>query len=649
MPVKLANIVQLSSEDRDLLISYFDTGVVESIVSLYNRVLNSPHRNAKDHGVVRSEVIDREIRTKIHQAIRRIFSSRLETTTADDGTMVVSAAVPSGGGRSGWNLRNPVRGGGRGCGHDGSRNDGAGRPQQKGKPGWQELGGEHLHFSLLKENKDTMEVISYLARALKTKPQTFQFAGTKDRRGVTVQRVSVFRVFADRMIAAGRTLRNAKIGNYEYQPHGLQLGDLTGNEFTVTLRDCQFQFHAELEGSEQIEQASAIVGTAINNLNERGFINYYGLQRFGTFSTRTDDVGIKMLQGNFEAAVEAILDYSPEALAAAQDPMSRDNKISRDDKGRAYAIHSFKTTGKSHPAVEELPKKFSAENSIIRFLANPQHKNNYLGALQTISRNLRLMYVHAYQSLVWNVAASERWKRFGDRVLEGDLVLIDEHKDKVDDATKPPEEVDADGETIVYPDADDRAATTEDFFTRARALSKEEAESGKYTVFDVVLPTPGYDILYPANDLESVYKDFMGSVRGGGLDPLDMRRKWRDVSLSGSYRKLLARPGKDVSFEIKAYTNEDEQFVETDLDKLANKNASTGQQNVTTNDTDIPPSSNKGQPPIEEEEEVVEAKNKIAVVLKLQLGTSQYATMALRELMKSGGVKTWKPDYGGGR
>jgi tRNA pseudouridine13 synthase len=614
------------------------------MVSLYNRVLNSPHRSAKEHGVVTSAVIDRETRTKIHQAVRRIFSSRLDTTTGDDGAMIISAATPIGAGRSGWNTRNPMgrggRGTGRGGGNDG-RIDGARRPQQNGKPGWQDLGGEYLHFSLLKENKDTMEVISYLARSLKTKPQSFQFAGTKDRRGVTVQRVSVYRVLADRMVAAGRTLRNAKVGNYAYQPSGLQLGELTGNEFTVTLRDCQFELGAELEGREQSKQASEIVGTAIKNLNESGFINYYGLQRFGTFSTRTDDVGIKMLQGNFEAAVEAILDYSPTSLAAAQDPMSGNDRVSRDDKARAHAIHTFQTTGRSHPAVDEMPKKFSAETNIIRFLGNPDNKNNYLGSLQMISRNLRLMYVHAYQSLVWNVAASERWKRFGDQVIEGDLVLVDEHKDKVEGATKPAEEVDADGEAVVQPDVHDRAATTDEFFTRARALTKEEADSGKYTIFEIVLPTPGYDILYPANEIAAFYKDFMASPRGGGLDPHDMRRPWRDVSLSGSYRKLLARPGKDISYEIKAYINEDEQFVQTDLDRLG-RNAN-GQE---SNKVDAPP------PPDDQPQATVEeatAPKKLAVVLKLQLGSSQYATMALRELMKSGGVRTFKMDYGGGR
>ena len=44
-----------------------------------------------------------------------------------------------------------------------------------------------------------------------------------------------------------------------------------------------------------------------------------------------------------------------------------------------------------------------------------------------------------------------------------------------------------------------------------------------------------------------------------------------------------------------------------------------------------------------------EEKKKIAVILKMQLASSQYATMALRELMKAGGVKAFKPEFMGGR
>lgn len=617
--------------------------VVNEILALYERVLNSPLRKATDYGIVESaSIIGREARTNIHQLIRRVFDSHLETLTNDDGTMTISAAGP----KPTWTARTPTKH------HERGR-----KPFQKGKPGWKELGGDHLHFTLYKENKDTMEVISYLAKQLQMKPQAFQFAGTKDRRGITAQRVSVYRVFADRIIKVGRTLKNAKIGNYEYQPHGLQLGDLAGNEFVITLRDCSFggnpeaEAEADLEGA--AEKASKIVKSAIENLKDRGFINYYGLQRFGTFSTRTDIVGLKILQGDFKAAVEAILDYNPASLAASQDRMPTNDKVSKDDMDRAYAINLFQTSGKSYPALDKLPRKFSAEMSIIRHLSHAERSTDFQGALQTISRNLRMMYVHAYQSLVWNIAASERWKRFGNQTLEGDLVLVNEHKDKVKNLDKL-DEIDVDGEIIVHPVDEDRAGTADDIFTRARALTKDEAISGHYSIFDIVLPTPGFDILYPANEIADVYTEFMASDRGGGLDPFNMRRKLKDFSLSGSYRKLLGQPGQDISFDIHTYTEENEQFVQTDLDRfLLAKRQQSQKPNLLPGDAsseklDIPQASQVDNEHAHGPEPKPEP-TKLAVVLKLQLGTSQYATMALRELMKASGLKTYKPDFGGGR
>lgn len=592
--------------------------MAKATVALYDRILNSPHRKSKEYGTVKSAPItNRELRTNVHQALRRIFKSRLETATDDNGAMVITAAST----RSNWGSRSA---------------DSATRkqPQQKGKLGWQDLGGEYLHFSLYKKNKDTMEVVSFLARQLKIKPYAFQFAGTKDRRGVTVQRVSVYRVYADTLFPLNRSLRGAKIGNYEYQATGLELGELTGNEFVITLRECQFGGAADLGPEQQVKAASAIVGTAVKHLSERGYINYYGLQRFGSFSTRTDTIGVKMLQGDFKGAIDAILDFSPAALVATQDPLSNNDKVSSDDKARAHALHTFKSTGKAHPAIDDLPRKFSAEASIIRHLGGSGRSADYLGALQTIPRNLRLMYVHAYQSLVWNFAASERWKRLGDRVLEGDLVLIDEHKDKIANTVKQ-EDVDADGEVVVHPAEGDSAASAEEFFTRARAITMEEAESGDYTIFDIVLPTPGYDILYPANSMADFYKTFMASGCGGGLDPHDMRRKRKDVSLSGSYRKLLARPAKDISFDVKTYANDNDEFVQTDMDMLSKGREDTDGHEVA--------------PDVLDDHSSGETASKIAVILKLQLGSSQYATMALRELMKLGGVKTYKPDFVGGR
>ena len=603
--------------------------------------------------MVRSAAVCRETRSKAHQEIRRIFNSRFESVTDNNGSMIITA-MPE---KPTFHTRTPIN----------NARDRGSNHKQWAKPTWGELGGEFLHFTLFKENKDTMESISWLAKELKIKPSNFQFAGTKDRRAVTVQRVSVYRVLADRMISAGRTLRNARIGNFEYRPDPLQLGELSGNEFVVTLRDCDFHYPLPMDSKTVLEGAESIIGAAIKNLSERGFINYYGLQRFGTFSTSTSEVGVRLLQGDFKAAVDAILHFASASLTAVQDPTSTMDRVSRDDQARAHAIHTFKTTGNIN--LHDLPRKFSAETSIIRHLTKRGQSNDYLGALQNIQRNLRLMYVHAYQSLVWNVVASERWKRFGPTIIEGDLVLIDEHADKTESVIKK-EYVDEDGEAIVHPSAEDRAADPDDMFTRARPLSQEEAESESYTIFDIVLPTPGYDILYPANEMERFYQDFMGSERGGGLDPHDMRRKWKDVSLSGSYRKLLARPGKDISFEVRVYNDDDEQFVETDLERLENGshgdtkksyNKSHGTES-TAMETDEERIKSEKSPLLSPKSEFSDKETggvrlsgglykdfKIAAILKFQLGTSQYATVALRELMKLGGVKIYKPDFGGGR
>ncbi|KAL2054063.1 hypothetical protein ABVK25_005602 [Lepraria finkii] len=632
--------IQHNPEDRSALLTYFGPDIVDAIVALHDRIVSSPHRKSKDYGMVKSAVIKRETRSKIHQDIRMIFNGRIESTTDNDGAMIITAMAE----KPAFHARTPLN------------NDRNKKQNQQWGPSWKERGGDYLHFSLFKENKDTMEAISWLCKELKIKPSAFQFAGTKDKRAVTVQRVSVYHVFIDRLVAAGRSLRGAKIGNFEYRPHPLRLGELKGNQFVMTLRDCDFHYPVPIDSKSMVEGASSIVDKAIKNLSEKGFLNYYGLQRFGTFSTSTDKVGTSMLQGDFKAAVDAILDFSPASLVAAQDPMSDTDRVSRDDQARAHALNSFKITGKAYPALGTLPRKFSAESSIIRHLSNRGRDNDYLGALQSISRNLRLMYVHAYQSLVWNVAASERWKRFGSAVIEGDLVLIDEHMDKTERITKS-EEVDEDGEAIVHPSAEDRATDPEDMFTRARALTKEEAESGNYTIFDVVLPTPGYDIIYPENEMGKFYEEFMASERGGALDPHDMRRKWKDISLSGSYRKFLAKPLNEISFEVKVYTSEDKQLVETDLDRLSRPAAAPNTMDMDeienkykkSHELETGSDLNDDEPGDMKLSGGLYKDFKIAVILTLQLGSSQYATMALRELMKLGGVKTYKPDFSGGR
>jgi tRNA pseudouridine13 synthase len=523
---------------------------------------------------------------------------------------------------------------GRGNGRDGD----AGR-HRGGQLAWDELGGDYLHFTLYKENKDTMEVVGFLGSKLSSGAKAFSFAGTKDRRACTAQRVCIKRQTAERIAGFNRSLFNAAVGDFSYHPYDLKLGDLKGNEFTITLRNCRFQDEEGMNFMQRYMHAKDVVGKAIDDFSTKGFINYYGLQRFGSFAASTDSIGRKMLQDDLKGAVDDLLSYSAEALAAAQGTQADPSiLVSQDDRNRALALHLWATEGKGSAALDLLPRKFAAERNLIQHLNSRNSKSgkqdrrtDWQGALMTIPRNLRLMYVHAYQSLVWNVVAGKRWAMYGDKVVEGDLVLVHEHTAKSHPTTTSASTLDQDGEFIINPSGtEDANAPTADF-ERARPLSAAEAASGAYTISDIVLPQPGFDVEYPRNAIGDFYTSFMASPAGGGLDPHNMRRAWREVSLSGGYRKVLARPLRPLEYAVHAYVGEDAQFVSTDLQKLkmgrdAERDAGKEEEALAGAD---------------------ESEKKIAVVVKLQLGSSQYATMALRELMKAGGVKAFKPEYGG--
>ncbi|RMX87741.1 hypothetical protein D0869_02141 [Hortaea werneckii] len=622
---------ELSPDDRQALVDIFGDEVTDRIVGLYSSVLRNPHKRPRDLPTIRSGVIsEKSQRTAAHVAIRRVFASKLQTETMQDeaGVIAVKAAPgkPAKGARGDKSTPRDV--------------DGA---LVKGKLGWSELGGEYLHFTLYKENKDTMEVLYFIASQLKIPVKNFQFAGTKDRRGVTVQRVAVFRIRAERLAGLNRSAKGWIVGGFEHKPHGLDLGELLGNEFTLTLRDVHIEGEADLTHEKRLEQVKAAVTQAGQAFREKGYLNYYGLQRFGTFSTGTHAVGLKILQNDLEGAVNLILGYSDHLLPENQQA-DGNGKVPQDDINRADAIRQWRE-GKATGAevMARLPRRFQAEGAIMQFLSKRDKKTGRLiqatdwqGSLMQIQRNLRLMYVHAYQSLVWNTVVGQRWERFGDKVVEGDLVIVGE-KDGAD--TVPKDEVDEDGEPIVRPAAEDAAPSADDKFTRARHLTAAEASSGKYDIFDVVLPLPGFDVLYPGNEIGKFYEEFMGSEAGGKLDPYKMRRSWKDASLSGSYRKMMARPVSGVvDWEVKAYVGE-EQMVETDgerVRKVTDKTEANGSAGAANGDaTKVENDRDAGE---------VEDEKKIAVIMKFQLGSSQYATMALRELTKGGAV-AYKPDY----
>jgi len=133
---------------------------------------------------------------------------------------------------------------------------------------------------------DTMSVVNQLATSLRSKPNNFCYAGTKDRRAWTTQWMSLRKVEACSILKASKSIRGAYLGNFKYAKDNLKLGMLRGNQFRIALRSVQ-------ETDENIEQAMTL-------FRDNGFINYYGLQRFGSVPTiPTHEIGKCLLQGDY--------------------------------------------------------------------------------------------------------------------------------------------------------------------------------------------------------------------------------------------------------------------------------------------------------------------------------------------------------------
>ncbi len=111
----------------------------------------------------------------------------------------------------------------------------------------------YIHFTLQKVNRDTQDALGHLSRLLKVGVRDLSVAGTKDKRAVTIQRVSLKRngktvedvwnminnVPGRRTVEeaiAERGERGVRVADLNYRKSSLELGMLKGNVFAITLR-----------------------------------------------------------------------------------------------------------------------------------------------------------------------------------------------------------------------------------------------------------------------------------------------------------------------------------------------------------------------------------------------------------------------------
>ncbi|KAJ3869447.1 pseudouridine synthase [Lentinula novae-zelandiae] len=534
----------------------------------------------EDHRKIVSEPIgSKETRTAFHQIIRELFGGKLDSETdtsapaTDEGSRIVVK----------WSRRGVGRGGRE-------RRDGGGGSERAPRGTFP----PYIHFTLQKTNRDTQDALSHLSRMLKVNVKDLSVAGTKDKRGVTVQRVSLKRnnktvedvwnlanaVTNGRKSAEEavkeRGERGVRIADFNYRKASLELGLLKGNAFVITLRSVQ------VDSMETLDKA-------LNIVKNTGFINYYGMQRFGTASVPTHAIGLALLQSNWQKAASLIL--QPRHGEHPDVETARNAWLVDNDLDKALSL---------------MPRRVVAERCLLEsYKKQKGDTRNAMGALSTIPRNLRLMYVHAYQSYVWNAIVSERVRMHGaEKPVVGDLVFEvdpDAQREEDGEALTDNENEDATGHLALSNRARKKLARKPWSPPQVKTLTEEDLN--KYTILDVIMPLPGTDVAYPGGQLGDRYREFL---KIDGLDPDNFVRKQKDYTLSGSYRKILHRPTA-MTWSVMRYTDPDVPLAQADEDKLLGFD-----------------------PPV-----IDEQGKFMALQINLTLGTASYATMALREITKT--------------
>lgn len=127
--------------------------------------------------------------------------------------------------------------------------------------------GDHLYLWIEKRDRSGGDLLRRVANALGLAPQDVGSAGTKDRRAVTRQWLSVP---ADREARLGHLagVEGVRILTTARHDNKLRTGHLAGNRFRILLRG------APRDHLEAARQTAAI-------LAETGFLNLFGSQRFG--------------------------------------------------------------------------------------------------------------------------------------------------------------------------------------------------------------------------------------------------------------------------------------------------------------------------------------------------------------------------------
>jgi tRNA pseudouridine13 synthase len=242
----------------------------------------------------------------------------------------------------------------------------------------------------------TMDVSTIIASSLRLPRNLVSYAGLKDKRAVTTQRMSSPTRAASGLGAL--ELSNIEIRDIRYSRNLVQIGDLLGNRFTILLRDLDVSLEEAKEVADEVESTP--------------LLNYFGIQRFGIARPNTHIAGKFLIKRDFEGMVRSILcipgEYENQELVDA----------------RAELAEDLTPTEK---IIDAFPKDLNYERTVMQELM--KQPGEFKRAVSRITPRLLTLMVHAYQSFLFNKLLSQRVRNGLSHVIPepGDfLIALDE-------------------------------------------------------------------------------------------------------------------------------------------------------------------------------------------------------------------------------
>ncbi len=245
--------------------------------------------------------------------------------------------------------------------------------------------GKFAVFVMQKRDWNTMQAMKVIAKKVGRGIKSTSSAGTKDRASVSTQLCSIFGAQASRV--ATMHVKDITINGAWQSDVGVEMGDLLGNRFTVTVRD-----------SDATDQKIAEIAKGLNGR----FPNYFGEQRFG-YRSNNADVGLAIMRGEFEKAATILL----------TDTTNERNLDSIEARDRLAKEMDFQK------ALDYFPQYLKYERMLLGYLA--RYPTDYANAIRQLPRQLSLMFVHSVEGLIFNREVEARINDFEIKPERGDL------------------------------------------------------------------------------------------------------------------------------------------------------------------------------------------------------------------------------------